>query len=308
MNLSHEYNLARKHVSEIDFTYLVPSSSHFFETSQLPPLASLDVEPDPSIDYDNLPDSSSSEDYKQWSTGSKLKSSYSPFSPTTIPLFETTIRYLGGLISAYDLSGGDPLMLSRARELGDWLLPSLNTDWGLAVPRYKIGMNPDGGPSGRAVLAEVGSLGMELIRLSMITKDEAYYIAAQRAMDTLENRFTKSSPVTSSGTGKIRGRLGSLLPSHVNANQPGMVQGEYTFGGLADSYYEYLIKQAQLTLFSNQQFERMYSKAIDSAYEYLIKPIESIPGREKDLITIGTMNWGSYRHELQHLTCFAGGM
>ena len=68
-------------------------------------------------------------------------------------------------------------MLERAKELGDWLLPSLNTDWGLAVPRYKIGFNPDGGPSGRAVLAEVGSLGMELIKLSMITKDETYYIA-----------------------------------------------------------------------------------------------------------------------------------
>ncbi|GAA5991158.1 hypothetical protein JCM5350_001929 [Sporobolomyces pararoseus] len=309
MNLSHEYNLARKHVSDIDFTYLVPSSSHFFST-RLPPLSSLDLTPDPSIDYKNLPeyvdDDEEQDSSKKW-INLRLKGSNSPFSPTTIPLFETTIRYLGGLISAYDLSG-DPLMLQRAKELGDWLLPSLNTDWGLAVPRYKIGSNPDGKTNGgRAVLAEVGSLGMEFIRLSMITSDETYFRAVQRSMDTLETRFQDNGPVRSSN-GKVRGRLGSLLPSHVNPNQPGMVQGEYTFGGLADSYYEYLIKQAQMTSFSNPQFERMYEKAIDSAYEYLIRPVESVPGREQDLITIGTVNWGSYRHELQHLTCFAGGM
>jgi len=172
MDLSHEYNLARQHVSQIDFTYLVPSGSRFFSTT-LPPLSSLDTTTDPSISYSELPDPVP---LNGW-TASRLQSSFSAQSPQTIPLFETTIRYLGGLLSAYDLSGGDPLMLERAKELGDWLLPSLNTDWGLAVPRYKIGFNPDGGPSGRAVLAEVGSLGMELIKLSMITKDETYYIA-----------------------------------------------------------------------------------------------------------------------------------
>ncbi|GAA5940310.1 glycoside hydrolase family 47 protein [Sporobolomyces koalae] len=308
MNLSHEYNLARQHVSQIDFTYLMPSSTRFFSTSHLPPLSSLDVEFDPSRDYaqDESDYEKQEQIHNKW-ISSRLQASVSPFSPATIPLFETTIRYLGGLISAYDLSGGDPLMLQRAKELGDWLLPSLNTNWGLATPRYKIGSNPDGAPSGRSVLAEVGSLGMEMIRLSMITGDETYFVAAQRAMDTLETRFSSSPPITSKG-GKVRGRLGSLLPSHINPDQPQMMQGEYTFGGLADSYYEYLIKQAQLTSFSNPQFERMYEKAIESAYEYLIRPVESVPGREHDLTTIGTMNWGSYRHELQHLTCFAGGM
>lgn len=40
----------------------------------------------------------------------------------TIPFFETVIRYLGGLISAYDMSGGDTLMLERAEELAGWLM------------------------------------------------------------------------------------------------------------------------------------------------------------------------------------------
>jgi mannosyl-oligosaccharide alpha-1,2-mannosidase len=102
-----------------------------------------------------------------------------PSSPSTIPLFETTIRYLGGLISAYDLSG-DPLMLQRAIELGDWLLPSLATKHGLAVGRYVLGSNPKGAPSGRSILSEVGSLTLEFTRLSMLTGDETYYQAVRR--------------------------------------------------------------------------------------------------------------------------------
>ena len=41
----------------------------------------------------------------------------------SVPVFETIIRYLGGLISAYDLTDGkDLLMLERAEELAGWLL------------------------------------------------------------------------------------------------------------------------------------------------------------------------------------------
>jgi len=40
----------------------------------------------------------------------------------TVPVFETIIRYLGGLLSAYDLSGGDRLMLERAEDLAGWLI------------------------------------------------------------------------------------------------------------------------------------------------------------------------------------------
>ncbi|GAA5825216.1 hypothetical protein JCM10212_002960, partial [Sporobolomyces blumeae] len=302
MNLSHEYNLAREHVASIDFTYLVPSSSSFFHT-RLPELHSLDVVPDPRVSYKDV-DATLTNKF----TDPRLAARQNPRSPSTVPLFETTIRYLGGLLSAYDLSGGDPLMLERARELGDWLLPSLATMYGLAVPRYAIGSNPNGGPIGRAVLAEVGSLTLELTKLSMITGDETYYKAAQRTMDTLEHHFKAASPKpVVTNTGKVRGRLGTLLPSHVNPDQPNMVQGEYTFGGLADSYYEYLIKQAQLTSFSHPQYPRMYENAIESAYKYLVRPIETVPGRD-GLTNIGTVNWGAYRHELQHLTCFAGGM
>lgn len=46
--------------------------------------------------------------------------------------FETVIRYLGGLLSAYALSG-NRILLSKAEELGNKLLPVFNTPTGLAA-------------------------------------------------------------------------------------------------------------------------------------------------------------------------------
>jgi hypothetical protein len=50
--------------------------------------------------------------------------------PHYVPFFETTIRYLGGLLSAYAMSG-NPVLLARADDLGRALLPAFNTTSGL---------------------------------------------------------------------------------------------------------------------------------------------------------------------------------
>lgn len=53
-----------------------------------------------------------------------------------MPFFETTIRYLGGLLSAYALSK-EPILLSRADDLGRLLLPVFDaTPSGL--PAYAV--------------------------------------------------------------------------------------------------------------------------------------------------------------------------
>lgn len=51
------------------------------------------------------------------------------------PFFETVIRYLGGLLSAYALSG-EPVLLARADDLGQALLPAFNTSSGL--PAFSV--------------------------------------------------------------------------------------------------------------------------------------------------------------------------
>lgn len=45
MNMSHEYTLARQHVAEIDFTYLVPTGSETFST-ELPDLEGMEMAAD----------------------------------------------------------------------------------------------------------------------------------------------------------------------------------------------------------------------------------------------------------------------
>lgn len=52
--------------------------------------------------------------------------------------FETVIRYLGGLLSAYALSGRRDLLI-KADELGQKLLPVFETESGM--PAFSI--NPD---------------------------------------------------------------------------------------------------------------------------------------------------------------------
>lgn len=52
-----------------------------------------------------------------------------------VPFFETVIRYLGGLLSAFALSG-EPVLLTRADELGQALLSALNTSSGF--PMYAV--------------------------------------------------------------------------------------------------------------------------------------------------------------------------
>ena len=52
-----------------------------------------------------------------------------------INVFETTIRYLGGLLAAYDLSGRR-VLLNKARELGDMLYVAFDTENRMPILRW----------------------------------------------------------------------------------------------------------------------------------------------------------------------------
>ena len=63
-------------------------------------------------------------------------------SPTSV--FETTIRFVGGLLSAYALSK-DPMFLEKAMQVADSLLPAFETPFGVPYPRVtpcrKVNLN-----------------------------------------------------------------------------------------------------------------------------------------------------------------------
>jgi mannosyl-oligosaccharide alpha-1,2-mannosidase len=54
-----------------------------------------------------------------------------------INTFETTIRYLGGLLAAFDLSDGKyPVLLEKALELGDMLYAAFDTPNRMPITRW----------------------------------------------------------------------------------------------------------------------------------------------------------------------------
>lgn len=88
-----------------------------------------------------------------------------------LPFFETGIRYLGGLLSAYDLSG-EKVLLDKAEELANYLLNAFQygtfpVGWVTTDPKYT--------PRAQLfVLAEVGTIQLEFTRLSQLTGKLVY--------------------------------------------------------------------------------------------------------------------------------------
>jgi mannosyl-oligosaccharide alpha-1,2-mannosidase len=109
---------------------------------------------------------------------------------TKVNVFETTIRYLGGLMSAYDLSGQKySVLLDKATELGEMLYGAFDTPNRMPVTRWNwrkgaLGENQEA--EKRCMIAELGSLSMELTRLSQLTGDPKWYDAIARITDALE--------------------------------------------------------------------------------------------------------------------------
>lgn len=107
-----------------------------------------------------------------------------------IPLFETTIRYLGGLVGAYDVSGGKyRVLLDKAVELAEILIGAFDTPNRMPDTFYQWKPSFASQPhraSTRVVLAELGSLAVEFTRLAQLTKEPRYYDAIARITDALE--------------------------------------------------------------------------------------------------------------------------
>jgi mannosyl-oligosaccharide alpha-1,2-mannosidase len=216
-----------------------------------------------------------------------------------LPVFETGIRYLGGLLGAYDLSG-DELMLERAVDIATVLARAFDTESGLPAGRIDPGSELGYYRIFQVSLAEVGSMTLELIRLSQATGNRTWFDLAQRATDFLDQKVAP------------RSIFAPLLPTWINPGKgtdSSMVTGSFTFGGLADSYYEYLVKAYKLLGGSPiaQQYKRLYEESIDRARSLLWVNLDHLEPH-LDLFTIGKLEHGQLVPETEHLTCFAGAM
>jgi mannosyl-oligosaccharide alpha-1,2-mannosidase len=228
---------------------------------------------------------------------------FTTMSLSKVNVFETTIRYLGGLMSAYDLSGRKyEVLLDKATELGEMLYAAFDTPNRMPMARWnwrKSALGESQEADRRCMIAEVGSLSMEFTRLSQLTGDPKWYDAIARITDVFETKQSET---------KVPG----LWPVYIDAiNNDFHWDTTFTFGGMADSAYEYLPKQHLMLGGRTDQYRKMYDAALAAAKEVLFYRV--LNPENKDILVPGTYRYRSKKKSDripagQHLTCFAGGM
>ncbi|PNY25799.1 alpha-1,2-Mannosidase [Tolypocladium capitatum] len=212
-------------------------------------------------------------------------------------LFETTIRHLGGLLSAYDLSG-DRALLDKALELGEMLYHGFDTP--NRMPGFWL--NFEEARTGQLVAglndpsASPASLCVEFTRLSQLTGDPKFYDATDRVTRFLERTQNETL-------------LPGMWPTTLDFQNEQAVSSQFTLGALADSLYEYLPKMHALLGGVDDTYEKMYRVSMDTAVRHLLfRPM--LPD-QKDVLFTGDWHANAadkFMPNSQHLTCFVGGM
>ncbi|KIH88672.1 mannosyl-oligosaccharide alpha-1,2-mannosidase [Sporothrix brasiliensis 5110] len=226
----------------------------------------------------------------------------------TVHVFETTIRYLGGFLGAYEISGkAYPQLLHKATEIGEILLGAFDTPNRLPMGRwdwlaYALGEMQTSAPT-KMLSAEIGTLSLEFTRLTQLTGDVRFYDAVQRISDVLAEHQQLT-------------RLPGMWPVEIDASKPAFDQDNlFTINGKADSLFEYLPKQWLLLGGALDQPRQMYEKWLPVAKKHIFRRVVNawnlkllLPGeaRVTDDPMTGKAIATTARGE--HLGCFAGGM
>lgn len=241
-------------------------------------------------------------------------------SSPTCSLFETNIRLLGGLLSAYEMSGAETL-LRKATELAYMLLAAFDTPSHMPVNQFHFEHAFQGllKPSERETAAAVGTLSLEFTKVAQLTGDDRFYDAIDRVKRELARvQDTTTIPGLWPTFLDLQGKDGQALmeASSSAGNGPRDSNHVYTLGGLADSLYEYLPKMYQLLGGHDDVYRDMHIKATDAIRKHMLfRPMIPDPdARGHDILFSGTAMAMqgeasvTLEPQVQHLACFAGGM
>jgi mannosidase alpha-like ER degradation enhancer 2 len=155
--------------------------------------------------------------------------------------FEITIRLLGGLQSAYQLTG-DKRLLAKAEDLGKRLLPVFESPTGMPYTHINLRTGKVSGKQSNP--AETGTLILEFGMLSRLTGNPVYFDKAKRA---LVETYRRAAP---------NGLVGSVIDVETGK----WVNTDAHIGGGIDSYYEYLYKCYRL--FGDKECKAMWDHSI----------------------------------------------
>jgi len=169
--------------------------------------------------------------------------------PSNVSTFETNIRVLGGLLSAHALTG-DPILLQKAVDVGDRLLPAFDTPTGM--PRPEVNLSTGVASGAVSNVAQIGTWILEFGTLSRMSGDTRYVTAARGALAALE---ASRNPDT--------GLLGTSYDVDTGAPIVQIAQ----VGGGVDSWIEYLLKGG--LLLGDPALTASYHSVIDAVNEHL---------------------------------------
>ena len=224
-----------------------------------------------------------------------------------VSVFETTIRMVGGLLSAHYLSttfpdmapvpptksaSSEDLYLEIATDLSDRLLGAYESKTG--VPYASVNLHtregiPSHADAGASSTAEASTLQLEMKYLAKLTGETNYWEKAEKIMKILDDQ----------------GRQDGLLPIFIQADT-GRFQGEnIRLGSRGDSYYEYLIKQYLQTNEEEPVYRDMWDEALMGIRKHLITYT-----KQANLTILGERPSGLNSQlfpKMDHLVCFMPG-
>lgn len=217
-----------------------------------------------------------------------------------VSTFETTIRMLGGLLSAHYLSSeytspqsdDHDLYLEKATDLADRLMGAFDSSSG--VPFASVNLHTmqgivshaDGGASSTA---EATSLQLEFKYMSYLTGETNYWRRAEKVMQVVDDANMEAS----------------LVPIFISAVTGSFMGSNIRLGSRGDSYYEYLIKQYLQTEKEESIYERMWNESLAGVRKHLVTYSD-----QGHLTLIGELPTGIdgiVAPKMDHLVCFMPG-
>ncbi|KAJ8328893.1 hypothetical protein QVD99_004624 [Batrachochytrium dendrobatidis] len=201
---------------------------------------------------------------------------------TDVNVFETVIRALGGLLSAYDLDG-DERILALAVDLADRLECVFQTKTG--IPENIANLKERKAKPGYLSLAMVGTNQLEYQYLSDITGNPKYANNALYALEQISS---------------IQTSIKGFAPMEISTYSLTETSQWYAVALETDSYYEYLLKLWLST--GDVRYRKLYDDAASAIEEHLL--IKTPTGGAY----LTDKRYGVTSDKFHHLSCFAGGM
>lgn len=209
-----------------------------------------------------------------------------------VSFFETTIRSLGGLLAAYDLSG-DEVFLEKANDLGKRLFKAVDSN-PLGIPYGQVNLATGAvhnipWTGDNSIVAEFGTIQIEFRLLARLTGNAEFKEKTEKIFSILK----KMDPPH------------GLYPYFVrnSGSQPEFANQKLTFGAMGDSFYEYMLKVWLQGGRTEDIYREMYDHSMQGMHDELLQ-VSSPSG----LVFIADKNSGQLDTKMDHLVCFMGGL